>query len=70
MNLYFVTCNGGWDNSSTFSVYVMALDPEKASEMALRKMRELGYAYTSFVGEIKLIAATETYRANKILVMD
>lgn len=70
MNLYLVTCCGGWNNEKTYDVYVIASDAEKASQMALKKMRDLNYYYTSFVNEVRLIASTETYRANKILVMD
>ena len=70
MKLFLVTCCGGWNSSSTIDVYVIAGDETTASDMALKKMRELSYLYTSFVSQIKLIASTETYLAHQILIMD
>lgn len=70
MKLYLVTCSGGWNSMSSIDVYVIASDETTAGNMAIRKMRELSYTYTSFVSEIKLIAATETYLARQILIMD
>ena len=70
MKLYLVTCNGGWNHEKTFDVYVLALNADQASDMALKKMRELNYYYTDFVSKIELIAATDNYRANSLIVIE
>ena len=67
MNLYIVTCNGGWDNQRTIDVYVLAEDPKKAEEFALMKMRELEYPYTAFVSRIDFIASTENYKSRLLV---
>ena len=70
MKLYLVTCNGGWNHEKTFEVYVLALHPNQASDMALAKMRELNYLYTDFVSKVEFIASTDHYRANGLIIIE
>lgn len=69
MKLYLVTCVArGYLSCQTLDVYVVATNSHEAQEKAIGKMKELNYKYQNRVDKIVLVATTNTYGAEYILV--
>lgn len=73
MYLYLVTCvctsSVATCLNETLDVYVVANDPTSAGELALNLMNKLQYKYNDRVENVKLLASTNTYRADSLLVI-
>jgi len=71
MKLYKVTCGclTAGNISDTIDIYVIAEHEKKASELALEKMEELDWKYDDIVKNIELIADTDQYGCEYILVL-
>jgi len=70
MNLYLVTCvyNGGF-SPEKMDVYVIASNSKEAEDKALSLMKCLEWKYDNWTDNVKLLASTNTYKANSLLAM-
>ena len=69
--LFLCTCvdSGCGLEEKTFDVYVVAEDANQAGDLAIKKVRDIGYRYTNYTKEIKLIAGEEHYKASHPLIV-
>jgi hypothetical protein len=52
------------------NVYVIATNFEIAGQLALDLMKSLGWKYTSYVSNIKMLACTNTHKADNMLAIE